>query len=83
MSLDTKSRVLDKEYQKNRKTDRTYVLDAIDEEKRQKGVFNLKDHNKKIAQYRVAKKMLKEGKSPELRDFAQSPTARKMFVAQE
>jgi hypothetical protein len=43
----------------------------------------LKDHNKKIAQYRVAKKMLKEGKSPNLVDFAQSPTARKMFAACE
>jgi hypothetical protein len=66
VSKDTKSRFADKDYQKNRKTDRTYTLDAIEEEKRQGKVFNLKEHNKKIAQYRVAKKMLKEGKSPNL-----------------
>ena len=49
VKLDSKSRVFDKDYPTTRKPDRTYVLDAIEEETRKKNVFNLKDHNKKIA----------------------------------
>ncbi len=45
---DTKSRVFDKDYQKNRKQERTSTLDAIEEENKKKNAFNSKEHLKYI-----------------------------------
>ena len=52
--------------------ERTYIIDAKEEEERKKNRFSLPEHNRNIAQYRVAGLVQKQGGDLTLQNTART-----------